>query len=50
MVTAGAVTLPDIRGAAPPGAGAIGQGNRPIELIVGNKMHHIFSSNPGAGQ
>jgi pilus assembly protein CpaB len=47
-ITVGAVTLGDIRGAPPPGAGAISQGNRPIELIIGNKMHHIFSSNPNA--
>jgi pilus assembly protein CpaB len=47
-MAAGAVILNDIRGATPPGTGMTSQGNRPIELIVGNKMHHIFSSNPSA--
>ncbi len=46
-VSLGSVTLPDIRGATPPSTAATSQGDRPIELIVGNKMHHIFSSNPG---
>jgi pilus assembly protein CpaB len=49
-IAVGAATLPDIRGPTPPGAAAIAQGDRPIELIVGNKMHHIFSSNPSAKQ
>jgi len=45
-IATGAATLSDIRGPTPPGAGATSEGNRPIELIIGNKMHHIFSSNP----
>ncbi len=49
-IAVGPATLPDIRGPTPPGAAAIAEGDRPIELIVGNKMHHIFSSNPSVKQ
>ena len=49
-IAVGAVTLSDIRGVTPPAAGATSQGSRPIELIIGNKMHHIFSSNPEVKQ
>ncbi len=39
--------LPQIRGATPPPAGPLVQGQRPIELITGNKSKIIYSTNPG---
>jgi pilus assembly protein CpaB len=49
-VSVGPVVLSDIRGVTPPSAAATNLGNRPIELIIGNKMRHIFSSNSDAKQ
>ncbi len=49
-ISIGSATLSDIRGPTPPGAGAANQGGRPIELIVGNKIRHIYSSNPSEKQ
>jgi pilus assembly protein CpaB len=39
--------LPQIRGVTPPPATAVVQGQRPIELITGNKSKIIYSTNPG---